>query len=234
MVDVSAHGNARNVDDELERLECKREAIMLNRPNSGGRIFNHLVLIVAFCLALQVPVQAHNGPPFPIVENKKVGPFVISLWTHPDLGTGTFFVIVDPAPGAMVPSDLKVQIAVQPESGRLPEAVYDTWRDAVRDHVQYDNNQVEFDKQEFWRVHLILRSSMGGGELFTRVEPTPTGLGKWDLLFYALPFLFAAFMWYRGISRRRKHMKKRAGSVSQTTRNLAPSGPERAAEQGNS
>ena len=203
---------------------------MLNRPNSGGRIFNHLVLVVTFCLALHVPVQAHNGPPFPIVENKRVGPFVISLWTHPDLGTGTFFVIVDPVPGGRVPSDLKVQIAVQPESGRLPEAVYDTWRDAVRDHVQYDNNQVEFDKQEFWRVRLILLSSTGGGELFSRVEPTPTGLGKWDLLFYALPFLFAAFMWYRGISRRRKHIKKKAGGVTATSRRLASADTEGATD----
>ena len=207
---------------------------MLNRPNSAGRIFNHLVAVVAFCLAMGVPVKAHNGPPFPIVENKKVGSFLISLWTHPDLGTGTFFVIVDPVPGGTVPGDLKVQIAVQPESGRLPEVVYDTWRDAVRDHVQYDNTQVEFDKQEFWRVRLILRSSMGGGEVLSRVEPTPTGLGKWDLLLYALPFLFAAFMWYRGISRRRKQIRKRAGSVPQTARRLAASGPGRAAERGNS
>jgi hypothetical protein len=206
---------------------------MGNLPNSDRRI-GQWVLVAAFCLAMGVPAKAHNGPPFPIVENRKTGPFVISLWTHPDLGTGTFFVIVDPVPGGTVPNDLKVQIAVQPESGRLPEAVYDTWRDAVRDQVQYDNNQVEFDKQEFWRVRLILQSSMGGGEVFSRVEPTPTGLGRWDLLFYALPFLFAAFMWYRGISRRRKHMKKKAGGVPATTRRLARAETERAAGQANS
>lgn len=206
---------------------------MWNLPNSDRRV-GQWVLVAAFCLAMGVPAKAHNGPPFPIVENRKTGPFVISLWTHPDLGTGTFFVIVDPAPGGTVPSDLKVQIAVQPENGRLPEAVYDTWLDAVRDHLQYDNNQVAFDKQEVWRVRLILTSSIGGGEVLSRVEPTPTGLGKWDLLLYALPFLFAAFMWYRGISRRRTYMKKKAGGVPATTRRFAPAESEGAAERGHS
>ena len=233
MADVSTHGDARNVNDELGPSECTREITMLNRSNSGTRMLSQAVLLALMCLATRIPARAHNGPPFPIVENRKTGPFVISLWTHPDLGTGTFFVIVDPVPGGTVPSDLKVRIGVQPESGRLPEAVYDTWRDAVRDHVQYDNNQVEFDKQEFWRVRLILQSSIGGGEVFSRVEPTPTGLGKWDLLFYALPFLFAALMWYRGISRRRRHMKK-AGGVPAATRRLAPAETQRAAGRANS
>jgi hypothetical protein len=181
---------------------------MLNRLNSGKTLWNRLAMLAAFCMAMHVPAQAHNGPPFPILEDKKMGPYVISLWTHPDLGTGTFFVIVDPPPGGTVPSDLKVQIAVQPESARIPEVVYDTWRDSVRDHVQYDNNRVAFDKQEFWRVRLILHSAKGSVEAFSRVEPTPTGLGKWDLLFYALPFGFVIFLWVRGITRPRKRGQK--------------------------
>lgn len=172
--------------------------------NPKRAILLRLFLLTAVCLAMPVSATAHNGPPFPIVESKQVGPVIISLWTHPDLGTGTFFVIVDPAPGQSIPGDLKVQIAVQPESDRLPEAFYDAWRDPVRDHVQFDNNQVAFDKQEFWRVRLILRSSSGGGEVVSRVEPTPTGLGKWDLLLYALPFGFLALLWVRGVSKRRK------------------------------
>ena len=58
-----------------------------------------------------------------------MGPCVISLWTHPDVGTGTFFVLVDPVPGGKVPDDLKVQIGIQPESGRLPEVLYTADRD---------------------------------------------------------------------------------------------------------
>ena len=170
---------------------------------NSKRAILHILLLAAVCLTVRVPARAHNGPPFPIVENKRLGPVIISLWTHPDLGTGTFFVMVDPAPGETIPGDLKVRIAVQPESGRLQEALYDAWRDPVRDHVQFDNNQVAFDKQEFWRVRLVLLSSSGGGEVVSRVEPTPAGLGKWDLLFYALPFGFLILLWARGVSKRR-------------------------------
>ena len=203
---------------------------MKDRRHPGAYIWRGQFLAGALLLALSLPARAHNGPPFPIIENKLVGPFIVSLWTHPDIGTGTFFVIVDPAPGHTVPGDLKVQIAVQPETGRLPEVVYGTWRDPVKDHVQYDN-QVEFDQQEYWRVRLVLQSSAGGGEALSRVEPTPTGLGKWDLLIYACPFLFAAFMWYRGISRRRKRMKRKAGG--KPSGGLARSKPEYVAEQQN-
>lgn len=171
-------------------------------------------MAAALAMAASVPAAAHNGPPFPIVENRRVGPFIIALWTHPDLGTGTFFVIVDPAPGETIPGDLKVQVTVQPETGRLPEAAYDMWRDRVRDHVQFDNTQVQFDKQEYWRVRLILKSSIGGGEALSRVEPTPTGLGKWDLLLYAFPFAFVIFMWFRGMSRYRKQMRRKIARSS--------------------
>ena len=166
--------------------------------------------LALFLLALSVPAAAHNGPPFPIIEHQQVGPFMISLWTHPDLGTGTFFVIVDPAPGKAMPSDLKATITVQPETGRLPEASYDMWRDPVRNQVEFDNNVVAFDKQEYWRVRLTLQSSEGRYEAFSRVVPTPTGLGKWDLLLYSFPFAFIAYMWYRGMSRRKKQMRRRA------------------------
>ncbi len=189
-------------------LSANLKGGMFNLQKFGTHAYAGLLAIL--CLLLSSAAYAHNGPPFPIVEKRHVGPFVIDLWTHPDLGYGTFFVIVDPAPGATIPSDLKVQVSVQPETGRLPEKTYDMWRDSVRDHVQFDNNRVEFDQQEFWRVRLVLQSSAGGGEVLSRVEPTPTGLGKWDLLFYALPFLFVAFMWYRGISRRKKQIRRNA------------------------
>ena len=86
----------------------------------------------AVVLGSLLPARAHNGPPFPIIENQKVGPCIISLWTHPDVGTGTFFVLVDPLPGSRMPDDLKIEIGIQPESGRLPEVVYTATREDSR------------------------------------------------------------------------------------------------------
>jgi hypothetical protein len=180
--------------------------LLMNRHTIVREIGFGLAGLLALLLPVP-PARAHNGPPFPIIENRTVGPCVISLWTHPDVGAGTFFVFVQPLPGKAVPTDLKVQIGVQPESGRLPEVVYPTTRDTSGGQLAYDA-AVQFDRDEFWRVRLVLESSQGRGEEFSRVEATPVGFGKWDLLFYLLPFLAMGFLWFRGISRRRSRMKK--------------------------
>src|SRR5579863_2596852 len=82
-------------------------------------------LLVAVALMLPAAANAHNGPPFPIIENQKIGPCVIALWTHPDVGTGAFYVFVEPVPGGTIPNDLKIRIGVQPLTGRLPGTCYE-------------------------------------------------------------------------------------------------------------
>lgn len=162
----------------------------------------------AVVLWLVLPARAHIGPPFPIIENQKVGPYVVALWTHPDVGTGTFFVMVDPPPGGRVPDDLKIEIGVQPEGGRLPEVIYNATRDDTRGQVQY-KALAEFDRDEFWRIRLVMQSSQGGGEALSRVEATPPGFGRWDLLLYLLPFLAIAFLWFKGMARNRSRRSKK-------------------------
>jgi hypothetical protein len=178
---------------------------MLNRATSAGGV--SIGLVVVLLLALRTPASAHNGPPFPIIENKKVGPCIVALWTHPDVGSGAFYVFVEPAPGARIPDDLKIKIGVQPVTGRLPETFYEAERVESHGQVQY-NAQAQFDRQELWRVRLVIQSSQGGGEATTQVEVTPPGFGRWDLLLYLLPFLFVAFLWFRGITRAKRRRKR--------------------------
>ena len=184
---------------------------MLNRPTSAGGV--SVGLLVAVLLVSHTPASGHNGPPFPIIENKRVGPCIVALWTHPDVGTGAFYVFVEPAPGATVPDDLQIKIGVQPVTGRLPETFYGAERVKSHGPVQY-NAQADFDKQELWHVRLVIQSSQGGGEATAQVEVTPPGFGRWDLLLYLLPFLIVAFLWFHGISRmkRRKNARLRDGA----------------------
>jgi hypothetical protein len=156
-----------------------------------------------FAMLCSPDASAHNGPPFPIITDQRVGPCIISLWTHPDVGIGTFFVMVDPSPGSSVPKDLKIQIGVQPVSGRLAEVVYSAWPENQRGQVEF-KTEVQFDQQEFWKVRLILASAAGGGEALSKVEATPPGFGRWDLLLYMLPFLAAGFLWFSAINKRRR------------------------------
>jgi len=142
---------------------------------------------------------AHDGPPFAIVVDQQVGPYIISVWTDPDIGEGSFFVITQAAP----PNDLTVQVAVQPTSGRLPEATYAAVREDLKGQVHY-KTMVHFDAQETWRVRVSLHSAQGSGETIAFVEPTPEGLGRWDLLIYLLPFLAIGFIWLRAFLSKRK------------------------------
>src|SRR5262249_28754984 len=96
LVDISADGNASDTSGWID----------VGRRRVVGKI----VVAVSFLLVFCLPASAHNGPPFPIITDQRVGPCVVSLWTHPDLGTGTFWIMVDPPPGGTVPGDLKFQI----------------------------------------------------------------------------------------------------------------------------
>ena len=164
-------------------------------------------------LAVAFPAAAHNGPPFPIIVDRRVGPCVISLWTHPDVGIGTFWVMVDPPPGGAVPKDLKVEVGVQPVSGRLTEKRYAARLDKMRGQVQY-YVEAPFDAQELWRIHVLLDSSAGHGESTATVEVTPPGLGRWDLLWYASPFAAVGFLWFRALVRKSKRSAHPTPSLS--------------------
>ncbi len=136
-----------------------------------------------------------------------MGSYVISLWTHPDIGVGTFFVFVEATPGSVIPGDLKFDIAVQPESKRLPEAAYPMQREDDHGQVQYKAS-VDFDRDDFFRVRLTMKGQQGSAEIFSRVEATPVGFGRWDLLLYLLPFLAIGFLWLGGITRHRNRTKR--------------------------
>jgi hypothetical protein len=158
----------------------------------------NLLLTAGLLLACPVLAFAHAGPPYPIIVDKTVGPCVLSVWSDPDVGTGTFFFILEPVPGGRLPDDVRVEVGVRPVSGRLPEAVYAAEREDQSGRVQY-KALVPFDAQEFWRVRVSLRSPQGGGETTTDVEVTPPGYGRWDLLIYLLPFAAVGALWLRAL-----------------------------------
>jgi hypothetical protein len=156
---------------------------------------------VLLLLLIPATVGAHDGPPFPIIMDRSVGSLTISVWTDPDVGTGTFFVLVNGS-ASSIPADLKVDVCVQPVSGRLAEASYHAEREDLRDQVQY-KALVPLDAEELWRVRVRLLSSQFSGEAIATVEATPPGLGRWDLLIYLLPFVAVGLLWFVAVVRKR-------------------------------
>jgi hypothetical protein len=165
-------------------------------------------LLLVVCGAL--PAWAHIGPPYPIMEHRKVGPLTVEVWSNPDVGTGSFFVIIEPQPGQQVPADMKVQVAVQPVSKRLSEAIYGAWREKLKDRVEF-KTVAPFDQEEMWHIRVLLTSSAVTGETDTDVMVTPTLLGRWNLLLFLLPFVGIGFLWFKAASVKRKRIMKKRG-----------------------
>jgi hypothetical protein len=163
---------------------------------------------LALCLVLLVPAVAcgHDGPPFPLVLDEKAGPYKLSVWADPDVGTGTFFVFVESADGGQA-EDVTVSVSVRPKSGRLAETSYTAQRQEVGRRVQY-LAEVSFDAQEYWQVRFGVKGPAGKGELTAEVEATPPGLGRWDFAVYLFPFVLLAALWAYGMIRYRRQRAK--------------------------
>lgn len=160
---------------------------------------------MAIALFLLSPVgQAHEGPPFPIIIDKEVGPYLVSVWTDPDIGIGTFFVVFDLQKSSNLSMDIhSVQVGVAPTSGRLKEKLYDADRQSTR-NARY-NTEVEFDKGEMWKVRVMIKGSGWEEELHSEVEATPDGnIGPIAVLIYAIPFIGIGILWFRAIMVRRR------------------------------
>src|SRR5215831_3562589 len=75
-------------------------------------------LTVLFVLSA-VRASAHSGPPYPVVSNRAVGAYVLSVWTDPDATddrtpAGRFWVTIKPAvKGASLPSATSAHVAIR-------------------------------------------------------------------------------------------------------------------------
>jgi len=145
------------------------------------------------------PARAHEGPPFAILVDQPAGPYVVDVWGDPDIGTATFFVLLETPP----PEGTAVRVGVRPVSGRLPEVTYPAEPQAVRQGARYFT-EVPLDRGEMWRLRVLLDGPAGHGELAGEVLATPAGsLGPVDLLIYSFPFLAIGFLWLKAVLRRR-------------------------------
>jgi hypothetical protein len=191
---------------------CDRTLTLTAMPKTLNRSGHSSAWRICVALALLAlggitPAWAHIGPPYPIMQKRKIGPLTVDVWSNPDIGIGSFFVVIDPPKGESVPADMKVRVAVQPVSGRLPEQTYDAWREKLRDRVEFKAD-VPFDKEEMWRIRILLVSSQISGETDTNVQVTPTLLGRWDLLLFLLPFLAVGVLWFKAIATKRENRRR--------------------------
>ncbi len=157
--------------------------------------------LVLWSLLPALPARAHLGPPFPILTDRRLGPYVASVWTDPDIGTGTFYVVFE---GRHPPAGTRVRIGVRPLSASRAETLHQAAPQPVRSGASYFA-AIPLDRGGMWRVRVLLDGREGRGTLSAEVEATPDGtIGPIGLVVYALPFLAVGFLWLKAVVRRRQ------------------------------
>lgn len=162
------------------------------------------VFIAAFALVTLVHASsswAHEGPPFPILEDQRVGNDSVSIWTDPDVGQGTVYVIIEPSDRTKNVEIAAALLGVAPVSARLPERTYELHSEPVRVGARYIA-RVELDRQEMWRFRVHVTGTTQTQDLIASVEATPAGtIGPIGLLLYAFPFVAVGLLWLKAVMR---------------------------------
>lgn len=154
----------------------------------------------AFLVFFAASAAAHEGPPYPIFTDRAVGPYTVDLWGDPDVGTGTFYILVNGSPEE---EGVAARLEVRPSSGRLPWAAHEAPREPVRKGLRFVGLPA-FDAEERWDVRVVLAGPRGTGEAQAAVDVTPPDLGRSGLWFFALPFLGVGALWAKALSARRR------------------------------
>lgn len=147
-------------------------------------------------------VMAHVGAPYPVLLEEPVGPYLLSALADPDVGGGTFYVMVALAEDRPPPIDTTVTVWVEPEDGHITEASYPAERQQTRYGERFVAN-VPFDEEGPWQVQLVIEGSAGHGETTFPVSVTPSGVGWLATLACLVPFIILGGLWLRGSLRQR-------------------------------
>ena len=157
----------------------------------------------ALAALLLVPsAAAHDGPPYPLLEERAFAGGTLTLYADPDVGVGTFYLYLDDAL-----ADVPVTLGAWPADRRLPEATVVTERAEGASYQRMA--EIAFDRRGPWMLRVGVPDRPGAqpdAEIVLDVEVTPPGsLGPFDVVWFLSPFLVVAFLWTKAILQRRRH-----------------------------
>lgn len=159
-------------------------------------------------------VDAHSGPPFPIVSNKLAGLYDISIWTDPDAtddgsAQGQFWIELAPAPlpdgaprGGAIPAGTSVDVTIRATDREAPPR---TGRATPVDgRITRQFVALLMDHEGPFSVHVRVDGPLGQAEVVSRVDATydvrPPPL---MLIVFAFPFIAVGILWFKVMLRRR-------------------------------
>jgi hypothetical protein len=171
-------------------------------------VFVVIVLLVVNGASL----QAHSGPPFPIVSDRTVGAYQVSVWADPDATddrspAGQFWVMLQPAqPGGSIPPGTRVDVAIRPldrQGGEEAGRAEPLNSDAARQFVA-----LVMDHEGPFHVRVAIDGPLGRSSVDASADAT------YDLrprpilmLVFVMPFLVVGVIWGKLLIRRRMHAR---------------------------
>ena len=154
-------------------------------------------------------LRAHDGPPFPVVSDREVGRYLVSVWTDPDTTDdgspgGQFWVMATVrGSSAPVPAGTRATVTATPHQRPGPE------RSAVAAAVEGSGSTsfagvVLADEGRF-DVRVTIEGPLGPATVLAVVDATyDTRPSPLAVLLYLLPFVLAGALWVRLLLRRRR------------------------------
>jgi hypothetical protein len=168
--------------------------------------------IVAVMMA-GTAVEAHSGPPFPIVSNRIAAAYEISLWTDPDTtddgsAAGKFWVTIDSArKGAALPPETRASVSIWPTDRQGPV------RKGIAEPLGHDASSrfvaLVMDHEGPFAVRVTIEGPLGPADVESTVDATYDLRPRPIMLALALmPFLLVGYLWLKLLFRRRQRKSR--------------------------
>lgn len=173
------------------------------------RVITALLVVLAGAAWFGGAVEAHSGPPFPIVSDRIAGAYRISIWTDPDTtddgkAAGQFWVVLDSADGkSAIPEATQATVAIRPLDREGPAR--EARAERVNQSVARQFVALLMDHEGPFAVHVTIDGPLGRVSVDSQVDATydlrpAPGL----IALYLLPFVLVGGLWVKVLLRRRR------------------------------
>jgi hypothetical protein len=175
----------------------------------GAAVVVQRGLALAGLLVGGAVVQAHSGPPFPILSSQVAGAYSISIWTDPDTtedgkAAGQFWVMLEPVGGATaIPSNTQVRVTIRPLD--RPGTAQTGQAQPVNGSPARQFIALLMDHEGLFGVRVAIDGPLGHAEVENQVSATydlrpAPGL----IALYVFPFLAVGALWGKVLLSRRR------------------------------
>ncbi len=171
-----------------------------------------LAVVVVALVSLLVDrgmVEAHSGPPFPILSNRVAGPYSISIWTDPDTtddgrAAGRFWIVIDATDsGTSIPQGTAASVNIHPVDRPGPERSGQAV--PMNGLVSRQFVALLMDHEGPFAVRATVTGPLGRAEVESQVDATyDLRPAPGMIAVYLFPFVAVGALWVKVLRRRRR------------------------------